>query len=456
MAKQHQFVVAPIHWRLATRNIQSLFILIVSVGGTRVSAVAGAGTSNAWLAPQRLQVNLGIDRVLTSSRGQQLVGTPQPLEDVRHVRNHSSASVRTQSGMSGKAVEVPLSTYPLVSGLVVVVVVILYGSRGPSVVCSVLCYLFALSTMKLSVKWVFVHNQFQFAKLVSATHFLMGGLACFGLLINRKWWSGINFPVPTYGEFLFVILPISLAVVVSIGAGNMSLVFCSASFTEVIGSTGCLITVGIVMVLGMPFQKSLVWPTMLVAIGCMLSTAGEINFSALGMLLCFVSNVFRSAKVALQQILMTGQSKDRFDPCVLFFWISLPSTLVMMLASLTTEGLEPFRHVAKMDATSVKRLLLAMGVSCANATALNLAQLFVTKELGAVGSQLVAQSKSLLTVLGGMVLFGEVVTYLEAVGFVQVLLGVFIFSNMEQRDNARQARQKLMQQSVSLGASATS
>jgi len=78
--------------------------------------------------------------------------------------------------------------------------------------------------------------------------------------------------------------------------------------------------------------------------------------------------------------------------------------------------------------------MVALGVSCVNATILNVAQLFVTKDLGAVGSQLAAQTKMVLVVLGGMVLFQEAVTRTELFGFVLVLLGVFWFSRVEAQD----------------------
>merc|ERR1719210_2459346 len=130
---------------------------------------------------------------------------------------------------------------------------------------------------------------------------------------------------------------------------------------------------------------------------------------------------------------MMGETKDKFDPCALLFWICLPSMVVMFLASLATEGLEPYTRLATMEASKLHGLFLAVGASCVNATILNLAQLFVTKDLGAVGSELAAQAKTVLVVLGSMVLFADPVTLLQVVGFVQVMSGVFIFSRMDQK-----------------------
>lgn len=141
----------------------------------------------------------------------------------------------------------------------------------------------------------------------------------------------------------------------------------------------------------------------------------------------------RGAQATLQQKLMTGESKDKFDPCTLLMWVSVPSIVVMLGGSLASEGLAPYRQMAAMDGAALKSLWVAIGLSCVNAVILNLAQLFVTKDLGAVGGQLVSQAKTVLTVLGSMALFGESVTKLELVGFVEVLFGVYAFSAMETR-----------------------
>lgn len=297
----------------------------------------------------------------------------------------------------------------------------------------VLVYLGALSTMTLSVKWVFSTHSYSFPKMVTTLHFLSGGLVTGAMLVLRK----TPIPVPTAYEFWVLISPIAVAVVASIGANNMALVHCSAAFTEIIGSSTCLITIALVVVMGMPFDKWLVLPALLVATGCALSITGEVNFSAVGMLLCFTSNAFRSLKASLQQKLMTGETREKFDPCALLFWICLPSMFVMFAASLVTEGAEPYNKLATMEAEQLRGLAAAVAASCVNATILNLAQLFVTKDLGAVGSQLAAQAKSVLVVLGSMVLFADPVTALQVVGFLQVLLGVFVFSRMDAKTEAK-------------------
>jgi len=324
--------------------------------------------------------------------------------------------------------------YPTFAALVAAVVIFTYGDRGIASVCAIMCYIAALSSIKLTVKWVFVHHNYSFAKFVTATHFTFGALLSYGFLRFRQ----KEFPIPTLKEFWLMIFPVSLAIAISVSAGNMALVHSSAAFTEIIGSTSCLFTALMVVLLGMPFQTSLLLPMLIVIFGAVVSTAGEIHFSLLGLLLCCIANAFRSLKVAMQQKLMTGETKDKFDPVALLFWSSVPSIFVMLAASAFSEGAEPYRQLAALEAGKRWSLVRAILVTCVNATILNLTQLFVNKDLGAVGSQLVAQAKSVLTILGSVAILGEIVSRMELFGFTLVLLGVYLYSWMDRKPQQKQ------------------
>lgn len=86
----------------------------------------------------------------------------------------------------------------------------------------------------------------------------------------------------------------------------------------------------------------------------------------------------------------------------------------------------------------------ALSLSCVNACILNTATLFVIKDLGAVGTQLVAQTKSLLVVLGGMCVLNEQVPRLEFIGFILVMVGVYTYNDLETRLKAQLKAEKAM------------
>merc|ERR1719409_536883 len=216
---------------------------------------------------------------------------------------------------------------------------------------------------------------------------------------------------------------------ISVAANNVALLFSSAAFTEIVASASPVVSIALLVLMGIPFDMRLLGPTLLVVAGCALSTSGEVNFSGLGMACCIVSIFGRAVKTTLQQRIMTGESKAKFDPVTLLAWMCVPSALLMMVWSLSVEGFAPYAMLQELESRA--SLTICLLVSCVNACILNLSNLFCTKDLGAVGVQLVAQMKSVLTVLGAVALFHEAVTPIEIVGFVGVLGGVFLFSKLE-------------------------
>mmetsp|Transcript_91176 Transcript_91176/g.263047 ORF Transcript_91176/g.263047 Transcript_91176/m.263047 type:complete len:442 (-) Transcript_91176:147-1472(-) len=348
-----------------------------------------------------------------------------------------SEDVREAPASGGESKQFLALAYTGSFALILCVVAVIYGHRGSKLVICIMMYLTALSTMKLCVKWVFVVHRFRFPMFLTAVHMLSGGLVCGAVFLKSSWQSGVPMSVPTAREMSLVVAPIGLAASASIAASNVALGSCSVAFTEIIGSTTCLTTIMVVIFMGMPFNKWLLIPTHIVVMGCALSTVGEVSFSAFGTMLCIASNIFRSVNVTFQQRLMTCETKKKFDPCTLLLWLSLPAFVGSAVGSAIFEGLEPYRWMAARDSRMLVGLWFAIGASCANAVMLNLAQLFVTRDLGAVGGQLVAQARAVLTVLGGMVLFGETVSPIELIGFAEVLLGVYAFTAMEAASSSR-------------------
>merc|ERR1719326_741527 len=80
-------------------------------------------------------------------------------------------------------------------------------------------------------------------------------------------------------------------------------------------------------------------------------------------------------------------------------------------------------------------LLIALLGSCVIACTLNISALFVIKQLGAVGMQMVSQMKAMLVVIGGIAVLGETFTVIQWAGFATVLCGVYWYSHMQRTLN---------------------
>lgn len=331
-----------------------------------------------------------------------------------------------------------------IAGLVILVS-IMYFQRGFLVILRILAYLLALCTMTLTVKNVFVNHQFNFPKFVSCLHFMSAGIVCFSVMLFRRQVDRKKIPVPSLQQFC-MILPIALTFASSIGANNLALVHSNAAFVEMVGSCTPICIVACNVAMGKGFDLRLLVPVLVVCFGIALCSSGEIKFSTYGFGLAFVSACSRAVRSTLQHRILDSKEVS-LDPIELLAWMSPPSILVMLTWSVLTEGAEPFLQLTSEGWFS---LALAIGVTCVNACLLNVANLFVLKDLGPVATQLAAQLKGVLVVLGGVAVLGESVQLTQVGGYTFVIVGVFMYNKIDQklRDELRRAERKALDEKL--------
>merc|ERR550537_905809 len=109
--------------------------------------------------------------------------------------------------------------------------------------------------------------------------------------------------------------------------------------------------------------------------------------------------------------------------------MSIPSLAIMLTWSVFTEQhvLDPFLGDKALG------LIFALFVSCVNATMLNVAVLYVIKDLGAVASNLAAQLKGILIILGGVAMLGESVAMQQIGGYGVIVGGVYWYNSIEKK-----------------------
>lgn len=386
-----------------------------------------------------------------------LLGWLEPVEaallDARTTRGAAPAApepVAASSAAQTEASEVPevdlehsraiVWVYSGCVGAMTAGVLCLYGSRGVGVVLRIMVYLLALSAMTISVKSVYINHDFDFPKFISCIHFACCAVLCGSILGWQRWVEGRPVIVPKASQVTFAIMPIALAFAASIGANNLALSYSGAGFVEMVGGCTPLCTVLLTVMTGHSFEQGLTWPVVLVCFGITLCATGELAFSSAGFMLATFAALSRAVRSTMQHALLDadGTPQRVMEPAELLAWMSVPSTAVMLAWSLATEGSAPYRRFAGSDSV---QLTLAVGLTCANACVLNISNLFVIRDLGAVGAQLASQLKGVLTVLGGVALLGESVGPVQICGFGVVLFGVFWYNRVEAA--ARLERKKL-------------
>mmetsp|Transcript_23667 Transcript_23667/g.73731 ORF Transcript_23667/g.73731 Transcript_23667/m.73731 type:complete len:482 (-) Transcript_23667:47-1492(-) len=350
------------------------------------------------------------------------VSYPLPKERKTRVTQHPELGRRNHAAVSG-----------LIVGYVGFAAILarVYWKEGIKVIFYVLSYLGALATITISIKHIYAEFDFVYPKIITAFHLLFSALAGFIVLFGRACATGKRMALPTPWEFLSRIFPISLCFGLCVGLANVGLLHMSPLLAEIIGALNPLFSVPLTLLMGLPFRLVLLAPIAVVVAGAITAVQPwDLSVSVGGLVCMILSVIIRSVKSVLQQEVMTGALKERFDEYTLLAWSCWTSCLMMFVWSFISERGEPWEAFANSSRQSA--LAVSLVVSVLIAILVNISHLWVTKVLGAVSSQLMAQTKSVLVLLGSLAILGERCSTAELIGFGLVLFGTFMYGIVQQ------------------------
>jgi drug/metabolite transporter (DMT)-like permease len=227
-------------------------------------------------------------------------------------------------------------------------------------------------------------------------------------------------------------MPIAAVLSFSIVINNMALSFIGAGLVEMISGC-CPVFVFIIGALTQSIDYKLLWPLIVVCIGTAICAEGELRFSFIGLGLALMATCLRAVKSTLQHALMSGEDA-RMDPVELLAWLSIPALAIMGIWSILAEGAAPYK---RLYTTSSVGFFSSLLVSCMNAAILNFANMFVVRDLGAIGVNIVAQLKGILIILGGVAMLGEMVNVGQCFGYCVIVAGVFLFNSAEKKGDKK-------------------
>lgn len=319
---------------------------------------------------------------------------------------------------------------------VAALLIALYASRGMITVASILAYVGALSSMSVLIRNVYVNNDFKYPQFLTATHFVATAAVGGSVLLYRKVTQGKEVAVPDMDCWLKGLVPVAVAFVFSLGMANNGLLLTNAHFYEMIGSSTPLVTAGIALLIGRGFDLRLSLPLGAITIALFIVAFGEIKLTVLGLLACLGGVLGRGAKSTLQHSLMGGMKS--MDPVEVAVWTSLTCLVMMGAWSALTEGYAPCEKIFELNT------FIAVLWTCAGASTLNIAALFVLRELGPVTQQVVGQLKGILAILGAVATFGETITMQQIIGYTLLIAGIAWYNktDMDIKDQKKQELQK--------------
>lgn len=308
----------------------------------------------------------------------------------------------------------------------------------------VLAYFVLNTAIGTSTKWIFLYgaictesfprecHTFKFPLTITIIHMLFSWGMCHLQIFHL---SKRKFPQMSFKDQTQKILPLAVCFSASVAMGNLALKYIFPSFNQMLGATSPLITVALAVLVQRKRFNFWTWVSMPVICGGLIMCGTmEVNFDALGTLFAGGATVLRAMKSIIQGKLLNG---DKIDSVVLLYYTAPWAALLLSLAAITSEGLEPVRLLASglvgsdggpgREVTGGLRVLGLLIISGLNACLLNVANFSVTAYTGPVTLQVLGNVKNCVSIGVSVAVFRNALKVEQVMGVGTCLLGVWLY-----------------------------
>ncbi|KAK8055925.1 hypothetical protein PG993_001152 [Apiospora rasikravindrae] len=263
--------------------------------------------------------------------------------------------------------------------------------------------------------------------LITAT-VLTQVLARFTPLLNSR------HSVPLTGRiYLRAILPIGMLYTASLVCSNLSYLFLSVSFLQMLKAFAPATTLLISWGMGITSPQMTVFYNVLVIVfGVLVSSLAETQFNWLGFVFALGGTLAESMRLLLIEVLLKREAGDgvRMDPLVGLYYYAPVCAVLNGVVSLFTEV--PHFNWADLERVGVPTL----GLNCLIAFMLNVASVFLIGKTSALAMNLTGILKAILLVVASMLIWGAPVTPMQVFGYTIALVGMFYYSMGPDTTNA--------------------
>ncbi|CAD7957653.1 unnamed protein product [Amoebophrya sp. A120] len=220
------------------------------------------------------------------------------------------------------------------------------------------------------------------------------------------------------------ILPFSVFGALSIGCGNLALLFLYPSFHEMIQNTTPFWTLVVMVVVGNTRYNKWSYVAMVfVCGGGIVCGLGEVNFHLLGILISVGSAVFRAVRVLVQSRVLCDLDEP-MSSVTLLLYASPWNVMFYICAGIISEGATPYARF--VSASLPAQTYFAICVSGIIAALFNFFAFLMVARLGPLMSMAIGNLKNVAIIITSVLIFGNTCTILQVFGFLTICFGVFL------------------------------
>ncbi|GAB7348932.1 hypothetical protein MBLNU459_g7618t1 [Dothideomycetes sp. NU459] len=286
-------------------------------------------------------------------------------------------------------------------------------------------YIFAWISLSSSIiifnKWILHTAGFPYPLFLTTWHLVFATVMT-QLMARHTNMLDSRHSVPMTGRiYLRAIVPIGVFFSLSLICGNLTYLYLSVSFIQMLKATNVVATLlaSWAFQIEPPSLKKFGNVSMIV-VGVIIASYGEIQFVFIGFLYQVGGIVFESIRLVMMQRLLSS-AEFKMDPLVSLYYFAPVCALMNGLCTLVIEI--PTMTMADIHKVGVA-VLLANAVV---AFALNISVVFLIGRTSALVLTLSGVLKDILLVLASMFIFGDPVTMTQTFGYAIALTGLVYY-----------------------------
>jgi len=264
-------------------------------------------------------------------------------------------------------------------------------------------------------------QRFPYAIVLTSLHMLGSWVLCLLLFMVRpELFTSIRRLEGRCVELLKYFLPLGSFFAVALFTSNQAYLYCSVAFLQFMKEINIVLVYILSCAVGLQQLdrvKGLI--VLWILTGSFMCVHGELNFVLIGFVVQAISQLMECSKNVLAEVLMTGDAL-RMDPLTYTLFMAPAALAFLSLGFVATwdpamlAGMRQWWHLL------LPNVLLAF--------TLNLTIAMVLKHCSAMGFILAGLVKDIAIVAGSSVLFHEIITRSQCVGFTVTLSGIAAWS----------------------------
>ena len=218
--------------------------------------------------------------------------------------------------------------------------------------------------------------------------------------------------VVSWEFYLTKILPVGFCMALTLHFGNLVYLHLTVSFIQILKSFTPVITMIALFVAQLETPtKRLIYSVSVIALGTSIASLGELNFSAIGVIIMMSSETFEAIRLVITQLLLTDL---KFHPIEGLMYLSPACFFWLALGSLTTE-LRPMLSSGAFEVVAAQpwKFCLAAGLGFA----VNSIAYIIIQTASSLTLKVLGTVKNAFVVWLGIFLLGDTMTLLQGVGY---------------------------------------